>query len=177
MKLELKHLAPYLSYGLKGIYNRAYNPETCSIIGVVFTKNPNDTRVRIKKDRVGYSESVFIGSIKPILHPLSDLTKEIEHNGEKFVPIIRLLELKYSKHVNEHDVSSADRETKTSQYPSLCRAWFRFTAPKDIIVHIDAILQEPYNIMQKLFEWKIDVFNLIPSGLAISYNDIKTKQA
>ena len=29
-------------------------------------------------------------SHKPILHPLTDLTKEIEHNGEKFVPIIIL---------------------------------------------------------------------------------------
>jgi len=26
----------------------------------------------------------------PILHPLSDRTKEIEHNGEKFVPIVEL---------------------------------------------------------------------------------------
>ena len=26
----------------------------------------------------------------PILHPLTDLTKEIEHKGEKFMPIIRL---------------------------------------------------------------------------------------
>ena len=28
----------------------------------------------------------------PILRPLSDLTKEIEHKGEKFVPIVKLLE-------------------------------------------------------------------------------------
>lgn len=30
---------------------------------------------------------------KPLFHPLSDLKKEIEHNGEKFVPIERLKEL------------------------------------------------------------------------------------
>ena len=30
--------------------------------------------------------------IKPILHPLSDLTKEIEHKGEKFYPIDKILE-------------------------------------------------------------------------------------
>jgi len=30
---------------------------------------------------------------KPLLRPLSDLTKEIEHNGERFVPIERLNEL------------------------------------------------------------------------------------
>lgn len=31
-----------------------------------------------------------IVNCKPILHSLSDLTKEIEHNGEKFVPIVEL---------------------------------------------------------------------------------------
>lgn len=30
---------------------------------------------------------------EPILHPLSDLTKEIEHKGERFVPIERIREL------------------------------------------------------------------------------------
>ena len=35
---------------------------------------------------------VDIDKFKPILHPLSDLNKEIEHNGERFVPLRRLLE-------------------------------------------------------------------------------------
>ena len=34
-----------------------------------------------------------INMFKPILHPLSDLTKTIEHNGEKFVPLHKLLEM------------------------------------------------------------------------------------
>jgi hypothetical protein len=51
---------------------------------------------------IGYStlnEGIKIGGItlvqyiKPILRPLSDLTKEIEINGEKFVPIESLLEI------------------------------------------------------------------------------------
>ena len=33
-----------------------------------------------------------IDVFKPILHKLSDLIKEIEHNGEKFIPLHRLLE-------------------------------------------------------------------------------------
>ena len=32
---------------------------------------------------------------KPILRPLSDLTKEIEHKGERFVPINRIKESQY----------------------------------------------------------------------------------
>lgn len=33
---------------------------------------------------------VLRGNYSPVLHPLSDLTKEITHNGETFVPIDRL---------------------------------------------------------------------------------------
>lgn len=33
--------------------------------------------------------------IKPILRPLSDLTTEIEHKGERFVPINRIKESQY----------------------------------------------------------------------------------
>ena len=39
-----------------------------------------------------YTYVNFHFGIKPVLRDLSDLTKEIEHNGEKFVPIHRLLE-------------------------------------------------------------------------------------
>ena len=63
MKLELKHLAPYLPYELKYEFNNViYYYQHCS------------TR-----------EFDFENS-KPILRPLSDLTREIEVNGKKFVP-------------------------------------------------------------------------------------------
>ena len=39
-----------------------------------------------------YDDNVKTDKLKPILHPLSDLTKEIEHNGERFIPVLRLLE-------------------------------------------------------------------------------------
>lgn len=80
-KLELKHLAAYLPYGFKakiagqyidkiiglfndGVYNESYHPDDGDL-------------------------PLFI-DIKPILRPLSDLTKEIEVNGEKFVPCEKL---------------------------------------------------------------------------------------
>lgn len=34
---------------------------------------------------------------KPILRPLSDLTKEIEHNGEKFVPMVEYSSLRFEE--------------------------------------------------------------------------------
>ena len=80
MKLELKHLAPYLPYGLKCMVDK----ETVLLIGL-------DTEVEywiIWKKLAASNQGCSYPSknFKLLLRPLSDLTKEIEHNGEKFVP-------------------------------------------------------------------------------------------
>lgn len=78
-KLELEHVAPYLPYKLKGIYNE--DVITLSLNGFS-TSN-----------EIGYDISLFLRcKIKPILRPLSDLTKEIEIGGMKFIPIELLSE-------------------------------------------------------------------------------------
>lgn len=71
MKLELKHIAPYLPYGLKYAHRDIIDHE-------------NDYEAWVTPEEV---ESVLADvEAFPIFRPLSDLTKEIEHNGEKFVP-------------------------------------------------------------------------------------------
>lgn len=67
MKLTIEHLAPYLPYELK-ILNGWGDIKT------------------LKYTHLDDEGNGFIGHVKPILRPLSDLTKEIEHNGEKFTP-------------------------------------------------------------------------------------------
>ena len=72
MKLELKHLAGYLPYGLK-------------------LERINYKNERFKQlTAYDLCPDGEIENIKPILRPLSDLIKKIEVNGEKFVPIERL---------------------------------------------------------------------------------------
>lgn len=90
MKLEMKYLAGYLPYGLEIRYierNETHNLEYHNIMSICCDQN----------------------HLKPILRPLSDLTKEIEINGEKFVPHIKLggrpnlkdYDIDYlSKHIN-----------------------------------------------------------------------------
>ena len=80
--------------------------------------------------------------IKLILRPLSDLTKEIEVNGERFVPIDWL-----EKNIPPSKKHS-NTVTFTNGYIEMCY----------------------YVEYQKLFEWHFDVFGLIPQGLAIDYN-------
>jgi len=62
MKLELKHLAPYLPYGLK-----------CKSTTILFGEEDNG----IYEMGLISMRGVLKGTGKPILRPLSDLTKEI----------------------------------------------------------------------------------------------------
>lgn len=136
MKTELtsKRLAPYLPYRLntdKGIL---------SLLEVNYCE--------CKKAMLATRFS--IESIKPILRPISDITKEIEVNGEKFVPIDFI--------VDNFHISIAKN------------------SPKDeflIDCKIGSVLKHSYNIIQKLLEWHFDIFGLIEQDLAISIHDFK----
>lgn len=124
MKLELKHLAPYLPYGLKMYYRgRVYELRSLSVIGM----NLTDMH-------------------KTILRPLSDLTEEIEHNGERFVPVEKLEEM--------YGLTVEAQEDKVLTLP---------------------ITLEPYNLIRQLFEWHFDIFSLIENNLAIDINTLTDK--
>lgn len=92
--------------------------------------------------------SIYIGRIKPILRPLSDLTKEIEHNGERFVFSDRYL---------------SNSKIKMLLDNSLCS----FNNPLNDI---------DYNSVKLLLEHHFDVFGLIEKGLAININSIEGKE-
>lgn len=79
MKLELKHLAPYLPYGVMCELQDQGETKQAKLCGA-YSDNSYAFFDTVESEH-GYD------SIKPILRPLSDLTKEIEHNGKKFIPI------------------------------------------------------------------------------------------
>lgn len=147
-KLELKHLAGYLPYGLKwslqGLKTfemQGITPSTLyTIEGTVLNweKHPD------------LPQALF-----PILRPLSDLTKEIEVNGEKFVPIRKLEDLfPCVEFYNDDELSYLFYDTD-------CRGEFFYSIELSLTLEISS----------KLFEWHFDVFGLIEKGLAI---DIST---
>lgn len=139
-KQKLKHLAPYLPYGLKIKGNTNGDVEILSML--------SDTSVNIKGRGTSYGMWAEIADVKPILRPLSYLTKEIEHNGEKFVPY---------KYLKENYLS----------YNKYNYNWFK---NKTNLVNIKIL---PYDIIQKLLEWHFDVYNLIPQNLAIDINTLE----
>lgn len=86
---------------------------------------------------------------KPILCPLSDLTKPIEHRGEKFVPIEKIL------WESNFDTSIMTRKEINSYAPSVVDI--------DLISLNDALL---------LISWHFDIANLIEKGEAIDVNTL-----
>lgn len=108
---------------------------------------------------------------KPILRPLSDLTKEIEVNGERFVPIVELLKLAYPKWFEDHKEGRYSIVNHSSDgYP---RAWVEVHATVSIMINTSFIEDEKYWIVQKLYEWKFDVKNLIGQNLSVDINALK----
>ena len=76
MKLELKHLSPYLPYGLKAIYNEENEENTVvTILGTCILDKERHYQIKFKDGIVG----LFIANdIKPILRPLSDFYEDID---------------------------------------------------------------------------------------------------
>lgn len=152
-KLELKHLAPYLPYGLKVIipYHQEKGIMNLSKLSKYKCWLDNGGSIHLWQEQ-------YIDKIKPILRPLSDLTKEIEHNGERFVPKELLRE-----------ISGAFKPTDDIKNTfNICIVDGTVTRFSALCVHVNQL-----ELFQKLFEWHFDVFGLIDKGLAIDINNLK----
>jgi len=144
MKLELKDLAQYLPYELR--YANTKNDK-------IYTMKSISTEINMVD--FGWGDAMEIKEVKPILRPLSDLNKEIEVNGERFVPIDIM---------NEY----SDLECVPSLLSDNPDALY-FSNNEDKIYLTDIYP----NHISKLFEWHFDVFNLIENNLAIDINTLK----
>ena len=88
-------------------------------------------------------------NVKPILHPLTDLTKEIEYNGEVFVPTTKL-KLLYE-----------------FESDNVCE----IRMPIDY-VWTTSIIQLPFDLVMQLISWHFDIAGLIDKGEAIDVNTL-----
>lgn len=149
MKLELKHLSPYLPYKLK-VLDTIIGKEKVMNLG----QGASTNWVGIKTI-LNYSDNCEGNNFvyKPILRPLSDLTKEIEHNDEKFIPI----------DVLNKEVSVGVKVFSHGTYITMSTSMNGFN------------LFSTYKQMEKLFEWHFDVFGLIEKVLAIDINSIENE--
>jgi hypothetical protein len=127
--MELKHLAPYLPYGLK--------VKHASKLG-----NIKKTSELTVSDLPWLRNQKYF---KPILEPLSNLTKPITRKGVTFVAIEWF----------ENDVSND---------------WFDGNIWVDYLFRKEKIDLDfvPYGMVQQLIEWKFDIFDLIGQDKAIA---------
>jgi hypothetical protein len=138
MKLELKHIAPYLPYGLKICWE---NIESNIVIVTMDLTGEKTNTINLL--------DVIELEYKPILRPLSHLTKEIEDTEECLLDYI-------VEKLGSHCVNYDD--------------WVSSAIEDGIELRI---VQAPYEVIEYCFENHYDVFQLIPRGLAIDINTIK----
>jgi hypothetical protein len=86
-----------------------------------------------------------------ILRPISDLTKTIEHNGEKFIPI-RMLE-------NTHGIEYLKKYLREQDSPNIYGKHFNTYELK-------------FGALSKLIKLHFDVYSLIEKGEAIDVNSL-----
>jgi hypothetical protein len=152
--MKLQYLAAYLPYNLMckvdgyinplpmiSAYDEDQNEYGCG--AALQEKSGND---------FGFSPDEF----KPILRPLSDLFKEIEIKGDKFIPV----ELLDSE---SYPVDYFDVEMNFYEYLE------NWVDSKEKSHHIQFI---PFGFIQQLLEWHFDVFGLIEKGLAVDINSL-----
>jgi hypothetical protein len=179
MKLKLEELAPYLPFKLK-CFNQ-HLPDTKMVVEELIGISNHITWSGIFNARHG-SNHIPICGIKPILKPLSDLTKEIEVNGEKFVP----LEILGQKHIEDgffEDGSfgwgqSTGGDDEQDYYLTVSNnegfylvfdIWCGHQDEGGYCVDNENI---PFPLVELFFKWHFDVFGLIEKGLAINKNTL-----
>ena len=154
MKIELKHITPYLPYeliiGIQDVY--------CELEGVDLYEK--DT---IIAERTNYK----LSEITPVLRRLSVLDEYIEHKGKTFIPIDTLIEFIVHIRFKEDYVRSNYKTCYDSVKGDLNS--FVYAGNKEYGV---LSLTENLFIMSKLFEWHFDVFRLIEDDLAIDISTI-----
>lgn len=172
-KLELKHIVGYLPYGLQiEILNYKQDHvgiQYSEVNGYYFIWDC--LHLKYKGGATGKNPSEF----KLILRPLSDLIKEIEHNGETFVPIERIFSMYDSVHMNPKLIKFNDVEKGENK--GLETEYF-FSSTVSPLTYRLVLKKDPKEwksiVCNKLHEWHFDIHSLIELGHAIDVNTIKS---
>lgn len=157
-QLKLSHIAPYLPYGLKVEHERKIHPRSKFVVELSLSLL--DSCIKFTQKH----------TIKPLLHPLSDLYKEIDGK----VGIVDLAKI------------SADFKWKLGRFycdgeyidVAECRyGVFLYNKSNRVfelcnIYGLCGVAPNQLDLFTYLFQHHYDVFSLIDKGLAIDLNSI-----
>lgn len=114
---------------------------------------------------------------KLILRSLPDLIKEIEHKGEKFVPIVKLMQIAYES--QDSCITSKNVYVKDNMYTVKVNVFeFAFDIDDNSFISIlnnsFSAVPKQFLLFQKLIEWHFDIADLLSKGEAIDVNTFDT---
>ncbi|MCT4034885.1 hypothetical protein HZQ14_15790 [Elizabethkingia anophelis] len=176
-KLELKDIAPYYAYEL--LFMSKY--KTIHKLGI-----HNEMRGKGIESRT-IDQCL---EMMPILRPMSDLTKEITHNGEKFVPMLYLagiedINYQYLDDDKEGEPIIGIDESDFDMGSMTYARTKRFVYDKDLkcfaidiydeggeLEYRESFASKSYELLQVLYKLHFDVNDLIGRGLAINLNEV-----
>ena len=131
----------------------------------------------------GYSNGLFLFDncmdecAMPILRPLSDLTKEIEHGGEKFVPIVELAKIAWVDEDVDFKYQSLKEGTvfiafsdknNVFGYDSNTQSFFGAIGGKPCSV------VNQLTLFETMISWHFDILGLISKNQAVDINTLET---
>ena len=138
-ELTIEHLAAYLPYGVRCVYQTGNGMgEHSSVIESIDISRPFAFGTPLWPNN-------DIKRCKLLLRPLSQLTEVIEHNGERFVPIVAIIAMK----AGWVDWLTDERDSWMAHYDT--EGYFG---------------RLPYKIIVYLHSLHFDTFGLIEAGLA-----------
>ena len=161
--LELKDICGYLPYGVK-VYldGKSYT--------VTKWQNGSNNNMLAQQDN-GTSSLIFNsgrGDAKFILRPMSDLTEEITHRGEKFVPLIELAKI-FHPNIPVYEWRNPRHHTINDS-----RIWRidEWNDGNHIVVSVTDDVCVPLFCRDLLDRLLFDYRSLISTGLAIDVNTL-----
>jgi hypothetical protein len=185
-KLELKDIVGYLPYDLQ-VYNEQQDSKIDTIIGIFKGTFDFEYWSPLNSDIENY---------KPILHPISDLTKPIKvdgyNEGKEFTPLVALARTAYSELYDEYllikknTIQIEENPKSDGSYQiggfSYKNGMFEMLDYGEVIKRnkndlepFVEIIHTPLNqckYFDLLNQWHFDYRNLIEDGLAVDINTI-----
>lgn len=177
-KLKFEHLAPYLPYKLKcnlvGMHVEGSEYDDPPIAEIFIIEGANTKLVEVWSNKT-ITDGWNYDEVFPILRPPANLTKEIEVNGEKFIPIVELAKLAgfgYNKEYKFIDcgIGTEDHESWCYFIYDLKYKNFYNSSGNNFDGANDSRVENNFELMNKLYEWHFDIEGLINAGLAIDIN-------
>lgn len=143
MELEVKHLAPYLPYGLKLQYVVREKVEQTGIMKSISHNEDETHPTRVSISSMYNEEHIWM--FKPLLKPLSKLS------NEELIPIgLFIRDIEKHKAIYKDNIFAVED----------AKAWIR-TGMKPVLS-----LLQVQGIMEHLYSVHADIYKLIDAGLA-----------